>query len=207
MDDFFIASIPEPVRILGLNLRPYSLGHVVLLNRIGSAFVTGEKPTFEDLAASVLICALTYKEGLSSLHDSQADRDKFMRLWYRRLTGGGWFRKKKPLQFQRSRAAFRDYLGESSKIPYYTYDPGEMREIRCPQVQVVKVALMSQMHFSEDEIMDRSWALCMSDFVILRALRGEVTLTDRDAIAEAQEFANRLAENLAKKGVKVNGTS
>ena len=43
MDDYLHSIIPEPVTILGQELRPFSLGHYLLLNRLDCAFLSDDK--------------------------------------------------------------------------------------------------------------------------------------------------------------------
>ena len=50
MDDYLHSIIPEPVTILGQDLRPFSLGHYLLLQRLECAFVCEDKePLLGDL--------------------------------------------------------------------------------------------------------------------------------------------------------------
>ncbi len=58
---------------------------------------------------------------------------------------------------------------------------------------------MRDMHFTEAEIMDRSWALCLWDFVTLRALKGEVSMVAKEEIDKAYEVGKNLME-LVKSG-------
>ena len=64
MLDYYQAAVPDGWQILGVKLRPLSLGHLILLKRYGSAFVVGGIPTEADLVLSVLICSRTYEEAL-----------------------------------------------------------------------------------------------------------------------------------------------
>jgi len=49
-DDFYSVAIPEQRQILGLKLRPLSLGHVIILHRIESAFLCEGIPDYQELA-------------------------------------------------------------------------------------------------------------------------------------------------------------
>jgi SepF-like predicted cell division protein (DUF552 family) len=51
--------------------------------------------------------------------------------------------------------------------------------------------------------MDRPWAVCLWDFVTLRALAGQIQMVDSDEIQKAKEAGERLAEALRKRGVNV----
>ena len=83
--DFYLASIPDQFRVLGFALRPLSLGHVIILHRLESPYVTGGRPDIESLATAVFICCQTYKEAVNGISDPQ--RDAFMLRWYDRLSG------------------------------------------------------------------------------------------------------------------------
>ena len=63
-NSIFAAALPEPYRILGLKLRPFSLGHYVILSRHGSAFVAEQegRATREDLIFAVLVCSMSFEE-------------------------------------------------------------------------------------------------------------------------------------------------
>lgn len=73
---FANAALPSPVTILGLNLRPFSLGHELWLIREGSslAFTSNQKPNAVDLPYAALVCSETFDE----LHGM--NRDRFVAL-------------------------------------------------------------------------------------------------------------------------------
>jgi hypothetical protein len=74
-----------------------------------------------------------------------------------------------------------------------------MREVACPQVQLVKCSLQRAFGFTDEVMLDRSWSQCLWDYVTLKALDGQIQMTERDAIKEAQEAAERLAKKLAER--------
>ena len=65
--DYFTATLPEPWQILGLRLRPFSLGHYKLLRRFDCAFVsdTERNATLADLTLGVLCCSKTPRDFLA----------------------------------------------------------------------------------------------------------------------------------------------
>lgn len=200
IDPFYLAAIPEPTTLLGVRLRPLSLGHIILLNRVESAYVCGGDPSFSDLALSVLICASTYREGLGHLCNPQLSSE--LKRWAKRLTHQDkflvrlGFRKPVPIDFKEKSGEFIDYLAAGSKIPNYHFNPSDFTEISCPSAQLVKVGLMREMKFSEDEILDRSWALCLWDFVTLKAINGNVKMYNQESLDDALKLANELAFKL-----------
>lgn len=203
-DEFYSVAIPEQRQILGLPLKPLSLGHLILLHRLKSCFVCEGNPGYEDLAIGALICSLSYEDGLQAINDP--DTPKFLKLLAEKITGIRdlsvrlGFRKPRVIDIKANIEAFSNYIREGSSIPYYSYTPGDFKDIDCPSVQIVKVTLMRDMKFSESEILNRSWALCLWDFVTLRALKGEVQMVERDDVKNAQDVANRLAD-LVKQGI------
>lgn len=58
---FSLAALPPPTVILGLLMRPYSLGHELYLIREGNSFATNS-PSFVDLPAAALICCQSWEE-------------------------------------------------------------------------------------------------------------------------------------------------
>jgi len=203
IEPFYLAAIPEPRTILGLKLRPLSLGHIILLNRVGSPFFTEGEPSFADLATAVLICSLPYKEGLDVLNDPGID--SFMSKWHNRITGSDsvlvrlGFKKPQLIDFPAKFKAFSDYISEHTKTPFYRYEPGDFRPMDCPYSQVIKITLMRDLNITEAELLDRSWLMCLWDFVTLKAMAGHVIMGGEEEIKEAQDVANRLAELFAKK--------
>ncbi len=198
--DFYSVAIPEPTTIMGLRLRPLSLGHVILLHRVRSSFVCEqEEPTLHDLALSVLICSLPFKDGCE-LFNSQ-DLPKFFTRWHDKLTGNSWLvklglRKAKPFDYTTKAIAFADYIRRGSSLPNYSFDPSDFQSMACPSVQLVKVALMRHLGIPESELMDRSWSLCLWDYVTIRAMDGQVKMVDVKALREAQELADQLGQKL-----------
>lgn len=188
---------------MGLRLKPFSLGHVILLGRVRSSFVTeGEQTSLHDLALSVLICALNFKEGTELFNNK--DLPRFFECWHDKLAGISWLSKiglakPRPIDYQAHVIAFSDYIKRGSKIPNYSYNPSDFNQMECPAVQLVKTTLMRDMHFREDELMDRPWSLCLWDFVTLRALAGQVTMVDSDAIKQAQEVAEAIAQRMKER--------
>ncbi len=86
---FLQAALPEPAKILGQALRPYALGHEMILRRIGSPFVTGEQFPKEPselagkLFAAVYVCCFAYAEARECLADPNLSQ--VLEHWRRRL--------------------------------------------------------------------------------------------------------------------------
>lgn len=209
--DFYRAQLPDTHIVLGMPLLPLSLGHLILLTRLESPFIVGGEPNWSNLAASVLICAQSYEDGLASLDEPKDRMDRFMRRWHDRITGNDrWsvrlrFKSPNILNLFSECSAFRTYIESNSKGPNFSYDPGNFKPLNCPSEQIIKVALMRDLHFSESEVLNRSWLMCLWDYTTLRTLAGQVSMVDDESIQDAKNVAEELMR-LVKEG-RVNGYS
>jgi hypothetical protein len=132
-----------------------------------------------------------------------------MAKWAAKLMGVSWLtrlglKKPKLIDFEGKCKAFAEYIEAGSRMPTYDYNPEEVRSMECPGVQLVKASLMSEMNFTESELLDRPWGLCLWDYVTLKAIKGHVRIWEKDTLNEAQEFANRLAEKLNARNGKAH---
>lgn len=157
--------------------------------------------TLHDLALAVLVCSLSYSDGCELFNEP--DLPKIFTRWHQKLTGG-WpvvlgIRKPTTVDYAAKIREFSDYMRRGSDIPSYSYKADEFQAMECPTVQIVKVTLMRDLHIAESELMDRPWAVCLWDYVTLRALAGQVKMVDSNDIENARAAANALAERLNRK--------
>ncbi len=84
--DYFISAAPEPWQILGLTLRPFSVGHYIKLRRLDCAFVADElRPAkLSDLVVGLAVCSM------SSHPDPNCDE---FWVWYNRPSKTGLVRR------------------------------------------------------------------------------------------------------------------
>jgi hypothetical protein len=83
------AALPDAHVVCGTVLRPYCIGHWLLMQRCGVSFVT-DSPAhgLGDLLTGVLICADTYENFAGSLRRGGIERA--MQQWQHRLSGGSF---------------------------------------------------------------------------------------------------------------------
>lgn len=63
--DFASAVVPStPVRCIGVPLKPFSLGHLLLLKKMESSFVSGGGTTYPDFIAAAFVCVHSWDENL-----------------------------------------------------------------------------------------------------------------------------------------------
>ena len=192
--EFYTAAIPEPVAILGVRLRPFSLGHVMLLNRFGNAFGTGASPSIEDLIQAIVICSQKYADALADMDNPKLP--EIVAAWQRKLAP------RNRLGFRSAGlgfspaveiARFTEYVRAGSSFPLFTVKENHQGDpMGVPMVQSVKVLLQSKMGFSEADVLDRPWGLCLWDYFTLNAMEGHCKLMDRE---EYQSARNKADEN------------
>jgi hypothetical protein len=194
-ESFYEAALPEPFTILGLRLRPLSMGHLIILHRIGSPFVvdTEELTGLGDLAVACLICSKTYQEGQELISDP--DLPGALYRWGRRLTKPHWWNRRREIDLAEKFGLFADYIKAATEIPdhYWTQEGGS---VDAPMVQTVKVQLLMKTSLTETELLDRPWRLCLWDMLTIRALEGQLRFVDGDKLVEAQARADAFAEQI-----------
>jgi hypothetical protein len=100
-------SKPCPI-VMGLRLVPFSVGHALLLHRMGSPFVYGGNASAQDLVEVAIVCSQPIYESV-----------KTMRSWLRWL----------PLRIMRQKVKQADLLKESKAVQKWIEDQSD-----CPEV-------------------------------------------------------------------------
>ncbi len=178
--EYLRALYPDRYRVAGVWLKPYSLGHVFLLDRIGSPFVEFEREAkLGDLRVALALCKRDYKDALR---------------WLRRGAG----RWSMPLRWCSQRnflegvAQFADYITKSFTHPdSWT---GEGRRMGAPFFQSVKLTLMMHLGMSEAQAMACPLSLAMWDYMACWELKDRMQLvsgTDRQAMNLAKMLAEK----------------
>jgi len=99
---------PDPVRCCGIRLRPLTLGHALLLQRIGSPFARedGAGAGLGDLIAAVYVCSRSWRRAARGLN-----RPRWFGLWARWMAFRRWKRE------ARDAADWAAYLRASWSAP------------------------------------------------------------------------------------------
>jgi len=191
MDAAYLSAVcPEPVQLLGTRLRPFCLGHWLLLTRHGNGFLTGH-PTAEDLVAGILTCSLTFEEGAALWN--APDRDQQVEAWTKQLTAA-CLREHTTLNLVEKSAVFAGYLSTGQKMPAYIYEESDAPPVGSPWPQVLKLLLMSELGMSETEVYNRPLTLCWWDYLGWRELNDKgVKLLEAETV-ENYELAQKRAD-------------
>lgn len=161
--DYCNAAVGGQAQILGLRLKPLSLGHIILLRAHDCAFVADEarNATIEDLILGLVICSQTYEDA-SRLLDSMDDPPLFglmknraqrqMHRWGKQVRRA--VRKDKEFSIYERFGMFQDYIRQGVKMPRFWILKEESSSATAPWYQNVKLALMSQLGYSESSALN-----------------------------------------------------
>lgn len=183
------AAIPEPVQILGLPLRPFSLGHWLLLSRFDNSFLTGRATGVDDIILAILVCSMSFEEGLKFL--SAPDREEQITSWSKKLKHK--FRQEgQTLDFAEKAELFKAYFDAGMVIPNYSATESGTASVGSPWPQVLKLTLMSELGMTETDVLNRPLRLSWWDYLGWRELnnKGIKLIADLDGLAAAQKVAD-----------------
>ena len=99
----------RPVRVAGLRLHPFTLGHADVLCGLGSPVYTGKAPSPSELAAAFFVCSRPWKTALEQISDGSDGKE--LKRTERR------FWRMKPARLDAMRDLFSEYLGIFSVAP------------------------------------------------------------------------------------------
>ena len=178
---------------MGYRLRPFTLGHALLFDRLGLAESIATGP---EVALAAKLCTMPPRKARAWL-DS---RTLGIRLWWIGKTREAWMRT--PEDVQRCVDAFKAYLDEWTRIPTYrSTATGDGPEMGTPFPQHLRVILLARLNYRPDEVEDVPFARALWDYVGIMEAEGHLTVrAELDAEGEAaifrqaQEFAAQVAK-------------
>jgi len=171
--DYFTATMPEPWQILGLRLRPFSLGHYKLLRRFGCAFVsdTEQQAKLSDLIIGVLCCSMTPKEFVSFM-DSPTFEDDCK----------SWGKKVGIFDIPSKAQLFSDYIAAHSVVPKY-WEEEKGGSSGAHWAQCLEVTLRGKLNWTSDEIDSEPLSKAFADYFKHAENEGSIKLMTPDEIA------------------------
>jgi hypothetical protein len=193
--DYAAAMFPDPVRILGVRLRPYCIGHALLLQRIGSPYVVEDggrrmEDGIGDLLLALWICSQTWEAAAASLHSRR------LRV---RLQFWAW-------QLRRANAAlavvcaetqFSRYISQAWHGPtlWEKQRTGPVETPGAPLLAHLKVTLMSALHCSEPEALSWHVRAALFDCATHAERGGQVGIVSEEDESAVDECIRRNARN------------
>ena len=193
-NDYLKAVIPPQARVLGQRLNPLSLGHMMVLSRYGSPFVTGDRqPMFGDLCFAVWVCKRNWKQLLKGIADSDFMRDiRFLRLI-------GRFRNK-----NKAMATLVEYLTQAMTEPSLFFNKVEGgKPTSMNNLHYLKIVLMQKLNKTAEQAMDTPFGEAVYDLAAIGESEGVCGFVT-DEHEEAGEAAKRQWE-YRQEEIKTNG--
>jgi hypothetical protein len=175
---YFRAAIPEPYRILGRHLHPFSLGHYIILKRFGCAFVADEAATAtrEDLIFGVFVCSLTYEE----FHEWLNRKDLFKKV-------KKWGKKVGVFDLPSKAALFQEYIKAGQEHPKFWLEQEDDKPSGAHWVQSVITALTGSLGYSRSEALNAPLCQSLFDFYKHAENLGVVTIIDDETAARIEQ--------------------
>ena len=155
---FDSALLPPPFTICGVQLRPFCLGHYLILRHVNSpinAEVAKDVDMIEGiywLFHAIIVCALTYEENLKLLEDDQLLKEttaKFSDHLMQAMT------KEKNWNIHEKLVLFKRYLGYHFSIPMYEQEgKDEGKPTGIDWTQGIYTVLKQDLGYTESEILN-----------------------------------------------------
>ena len=108
---------PEPPEVLGLRLVPYTVGHALVLQRLGSPYVMGGMIGPADLAEAVLVCSQSPLQSVRTIKSKW----KSVLLWV-------WSKRISQLNLVKESDRFSLWLKEQSNAPEVLMEAGKSQK-------------------------------------------------------------------------------
>ena len=140
-----IETVPTPCRVFGTALRPFSLGHHILMARLGLPFADNPKSssTTEQLLQSVFLCAHSYEDNLEG-HLSGEWLQEYQK-WAEKVAKKGLFDTARPI--------FSEHLEDGYRIAPVWRTGKSGLTFSAPWEQLLKCRLVAN-GFSQREVMN-----------------------------------------------------
>jgi len=139
---FQYAMDPPTHVVMGVELRPLTLGHLWLLHKHTDIFNDND-PTIGSLVVACTICMVNH-----------SDYERVKRKWWMPIFLMWWGRKCKKFDFHKEYIAFLDYIKTNCEQAEFRFDPKRARAMGSPWHFRMLSGLMSSFAMSVEDAMD-----------------------------------------------------
>lgn len=181
MDADWIKAIEplENVAIAGVRLRRYSIGHEVLLQRLGSPFTFGGLPTVHDLFLGCAVCSQSYENAIRAVGS-----------WYLSIYARCWRWKAARIDPNREIVSFGRYREAGLWTPDVNI-PSRGRLLKSPWLIRLAAMMASEFHMPLAEVMNCPVALANALYFARADYKEEIDLTselDLELVRKARDM-------------------
>lgn len=191
---FLRLTIPEPTIILGQQLLPLSIGHLLYLDRLGLA--PPETPA--ELVSAILICTRTVDDALPTLQDNWLELK--IRVWLFRVSPFG------QIDWDDAMEKFANHIGAGTESPsaISLHDSGgSIEESGTPFLQHVKATLQSKLNYTPAEAINCAFTSAIWDYYAFHESEGNVRVADREKRAAMRERADKDHDALIAEAIAI----
>ncbi len=140
---FFESFVNVSHKVLGIELKPFSLNHYLWLEQLDSPLVNSSPCAMADLEVAVLICSQVTNEQIQ-------DRLSASNLW-RRMRRASWRKKNEKRDLTNSFNSFIAYQNDYLALPRFAPPSGETEE-KLPWLLVTASAVIRNTGWSEETV-------------------------------------------------------
>lgn len=193
LNNYVRAILPDPYRILGVKLRPYSLGSYFLMQRFDVAFVSedsNKEGGVPDLLLAIAICSRTFEEFLEFINDEE-EFYKWSRDWGKQVEK--MMKKDKDFNMLYKFMDFEKYMKDGITIPkYFEGEQAEEGSVSGAHwTHSVLSVLTANLGYTHSEALNMSLSKALADYFKWCESQGMVHLMTDDEleIVEGMETA------------------
>lgn len=180
-ESFLDHALPAPEIILGQELFPLSIGHLLYLDRFGVLpALTPEKITL-----GILVCSRPLDDVIPTLQDPWLEWK--IRAWHFRIKPIG------KIDWTAKMLAFADYIDRGTQAPSIiqnTRDESASSDSGTPWLQHLKATLQSKLNYTPEEALNCAYTQAIWDYYTFHENEGNVKVCDRDYRREMKELAD-----------------
>lgn len=171
--------IPTKWTILGLTLKSLSLGHYILMRRLGCRYASDENTEVDigDLILGVLICSMSYEEFLEFMDDKNFTKE--IAKWGKHCKKK--IKKDKNFNLFEKFVMFRKYLNEGIETPlYWEGENAQGKSSGCHWALNLHNVLVGELGFTNTETLNMPLTLAFSHFFRYLESNGVIELMKDD---------------------------
>ena len=191
MLDLLANALPEPHTILGVRLRPLSVGHLLYLSRFGISDVDDAGK----LITALLVCSRRVEDIQPALEDPLLDLK--LNVWLWRASNKRWLTlwRRGGIDWREKYARWDAYYAAHTRIPTTaTRREGAGFQSNVPFLQHLKVTLQSKLNYSPSEALDCPFSVAVLDYYTLHEIEGAIEILDPEKRKAARKEADDRSE-------------
>jgi hypothetical protein len=200
--DYAAAAYPDPWQILGVQLRPFSLGHLLKLRKLGNAFAADDaaEAHLGDLLLAILVCAMpSHPDPLKDEFWAWLNRPVAKwRTWcpwlFHQFTPAElfilkWGRRCRGVDLKERAELFQKYIQTHSEMPGYWNESKSTRTSGAHWSHSVLATLVSRCGYTQEEAYNVPIIKALNDYFKWAETEGHLTLMSAEELEATSEHA------------------